>query len=370
VGAAVFCVALGTEPAAAQRAPSFDSVVAKAGEAREAGRLDEAARHYKKALSLKPEWLEGHWALATLLYDLGRYPEALGHFQKVAAARPEDGRGLAFLGLCEARLEDYERALADLTRASELGIADAGVRSLIALETALLVNRSGNHDGAFEMLRGFAGHGQDSPGVLTAFGLSVLRRPWMPDQIPPDKREMVLLAGRTGYHMARGRRTAVGRLAVEELVSRFPAEPNVHYAFGSYVAPEEPEAAIEAFRRELRATPDHAPALVQIASLELRRGNAEAALGAAEQAVRLSPEMPAARLVLGRGLFEQGETERAVAELEKGAALAPRSAEIQFALARAYQRAGRAEDAERARERFRRLRGDAREPKEGSDEGR
>ena len=147
----------------------------------------------------------------------------------------------------------------------------------------------------------------------------------------------------------------MGRLALEELVSRYPAEPNVHYAFGTYIAPEEPDAALDEFRKELARDPEHVPALVQVASIELKRSNVAQALPAAESAARIGPTVPAARLVLGRALFEDGQTERAVQELERGAALAPESADIQFALARAYQRAGRAEDAARARQEFLRL---------------
>jgi tetratricopeptide (TPR) repeat protein len=183
----------------------------------------------------------------------------------------------------------------------------------------------------------------------------------MPDEIPAEKRDMVMLAGRGGYHMARGRRTAIGRLALEELVSRFPAEPNVHYAFGVYIAPEEPEAALDELRKELAREPGHVAALVQIASVELRRGNHAAALPRAEEAARLAPNVPATRLVLGRALIESGEIDRAIAELESGAALAHESPDIQFALARAYQRAGRADDAERARGLFLKLDRAARE---------
>ena len=71
--------------------------------------------------------------------------------------------------------------------------------------------------------------------VIVGFGLSLLRLRQMPDEVPSDKRPMVMLAGRGGYHMARPRRTAVGRMALEELVSRYPSQPNAHYALGTYI---------------------------------------------------------------------------------------------------------------------------------------
>jgi predicted Zn-dependent protease len=342
-------------------AAAFDRIAGQADRARKAGKVEEALAAYRKALGLKPAWTEGYWALATMLYDLDRYKEAREHFRRVVAARPGDAVAIALVALCDVQLMDYDTAFAGLQKARALGIASPAVRPVAAFQYALLLNRSGSPDAAFEMLRGLAEQGKDTPAVIEAFGLITLRLRLMPGELAPGKREMIVLAGRGGYHMARGRRTAVGRLALEELVSRFPGEPGVHYAFGTYILAEEPDAAIAAFRRELLRDPEHFAALVQIAALETKRGNAEQALAPAEQAARLAPEVPAARLVLGRALLDLGKTEDAVRELEKGASLAPESADMQFSLARAYQRAGRGEDAERARQEFLRLDRAARE---------
>jgi tetratricopeptide (TPR) repeat protein len=344
-------------PAKRQAAASatFERIAKQATDARTAGKLDEAAGHYRKALDLKPDWIDGHWALATLLYDLDRFLEARDHFRQVVGARPDDGVALCLKALCDVRLRDYDVAFRQLQQARLLGVPHPEVASVGAFQLALLSNRAGNPDAAFELLREFATEGKDSTAVIEAFGLAMLRFPYMPDEVPADMLPMIRLAGRGGYHMARGRRTAIGRLALEELVSRYPSQPHVHYAFGLYVAPEEPDAAVQEFRKELGRDPRHYPSLLQIASVELKRGNVDVALPSAEAAARVAPDVPAARLVLGRALLEAGEAERAVQELERGAALAPESPDLQFSLARAYQRVGRAEDAERARQEFLRL---------------
>jgi tetratricopeptide (TPR) repeat protein len=344
--------------AAAPAGDSFESVSVQAAEARAAGRIEEAAGHYAKALALRPAWAEGRLALATILFDLKRYRDARAHLQRLTAAAEGDGVAWALLGLTDSRLGDYDAALRGLTRARELGISTPEVLVAVRMEAALLLNRAGNHDAAFDVLRPFATEGNDSPAVIVAFGLSMLRMRLMPDEVPTEKREGVRLAGRGGYHMARPRRTALGRLALEELVSRYPAEPNVHYALGTYLAPDDPDAAAEEFRRELRVDPDHAESLLQIAHLETRRGNLAAALPLAEKAVSLVPDVPAARLVLGRTLLDLGRTDDAIMHLERAAALAPASGDVQFALSRAYQRAGRTEAATRAREEFLRLKKD------------
>ena len=62
-----------------------------------------------------------------------------------------------------------------------------------------------------EVLRDFAGQNKDTQGVIEAFGLSVLRMPLLPTEMPADRREMILMAGRAGFHQAKGRATPSGR---------------------------------------------------------------------------------------------------------------------------------------------------------------
>src|SRR5262249_2451470 len=67
-------------------ASGFEQLSKKAEKAREASQFDEAIRYYKQALQLKPDWIEGHWTLATLLYDQDKYEEARDHFRRVVQA--------------------------------------------------------------------------------------------------------------------------------------------------------------------------------------------------------------------------------------------------------------------------------------------
>jgi tetratricopeptide (TPR) repeat protein len=344
------------QPAApATRGPSFDQLSKKAAEAREAGRLDEAMQYYRQALGMRPAWIEGHWALGTLLYDLDNYSEARDQFRRVVQAEPKNGLALALKGLCESQLKNYERALSELQHARGLGIGVPEVRSAANYQTAILLNRFESYDAAFEILREFSLLEKDSSGVIEAFGLSVLRLPYLPSEAPPEKREMVLMAGRAGFQLAKGRRSAIGRMAYEELVARYPTAPNVHYAYGCFILPDNPDAALEEFRRELRTTPGHYHAMLQIAYELMKRGSYQEALPLAEKAVELAPKLFAARHAVGRALLETGQVDRAIEELEVAVKLASDSPEVRFVLARAYQRAGRNEDAARERAQFLKL---------------
>jgi len=171
---------------------------------------------------------------------------------------------------------------------------------------------------------------------------------------------MVLLAGRAGFHMARARRSAVGYLAIEELASRYPAQPNVHYAYGMFLLPDDPAAAVEEFRRELRVSPDHHVAMIQLALVELKQGRAAEALPFAEKAAALAPDVPASHVALGRALLAVGQIERGVAEMEAAVRLAPEVPKVRYGLIQAYRRAGRLEDAAMEQKEFQRLQPDSR----------
>ncbi|PYU88166.1 MAG: hypothetical protein DMG08_26565, partial [Acidobacteria bacterium] len=146
----------------------------------------------------------------------------------------------------------------------------------------------------------------------------------------------------------------------------FPDTPNVHYSFGVFLLAEDPVAALEEFRRELRISPNHVPARLQIAFEYIKRNEHEKGLAYAQEAVKLSPDSFAARNALGRILLEMEQTQRAIEELEAGLELAPDSPEMHFAVARAYERAGRKDDAARAREEFKKLDRIRRTAREGS----
>ncbi len=335
---------------------AFEAAAKKARDAHAAKQLEEAGDLYHKALRLKPGWTEGRFGLGTVLYDLDRFTEARNAFRRVTAEAPKQATAWAFQGLCSFRLREYETALEEIQRGRTLGLGDnLQVQAVANYHVAILFIRFGKFEVAYEALREFALRDQDNPGVIEAFGLSVLRQPYLPSEAPAEKREMILMAGRAGYELARGRRSPNTRRVFESLVTRYPEEPNIRYSWGAYLLMDEPEAALVEFRRVLAMDPTYVPAMLQIAFQDIKQGQFAEALPFAEKAVELEPRQFAARNALGRTLLELGQTDRAIQELEAGAKLAPDSPQMLFHLARAYQRAGRKEDADRTREAFIRL---------------
>jgi tetratricopeptide (TPR) repeat protein len=341
-------------PKAAPTDTAFDRLAKAAEDERTAGRLDEGARLYQQALKLRPSWTEGRWYLGTILYSQERFEEARDAFRRVVAAKPEDGRAWAFKGLCEFELRGFDRALSDLQRAQMLGIPGKEVYHVAVYHLGILLTRYEQFEESLQHLSQLAREGNESTSIAEALGLSVLRMPVLPSELAPQKREMVLIAGRATIHWANARRAAA-RAGYEELILRYPEAPNVHYAFGVFLLKEDADAALEQFGRELKISPLHVEAMLQIALEKNLRAEHAEALALAQKAVEIAPRSSAGRNVLGRVLLNRDDVEGAIRNLEEGARIAPLSREMHFELARAYARAGRKEDAAREREIFKKL---------------
>jgi tetratricopeptide (TPR) repeat protein len=362
------CVSAGTEVAAYEEQPAsqkpqskpaprgdFDALLKAATEARQAERWEEAAALYGKLAKQKPDYVEAHWYQGTAYYTLEDYASCRSVFLRVIRLAPKNGAARAFLGLCEFGLKDYDRALQHLLESRNLGLGDVPDLGKVArYHAAVLMTRAEQYEQALETLGEFASEGDDNPRVIEAMGIATLRLPMLPIELPPDRREMVLMAGRASYMMAM--RNSVGAdTAFKALASRYAETPHVHYAYGVFLLGEQPDLAIEEFQRELAIQPAHPWSLMQIAYEYLKRGEPAAALPFARQAVEAAPKAFPARKALGQALLETGDVDGAIKELQHGIELAPASPGLHFTLARAYQRAGRLDDAERERNEFTRL---------------
>jgi tetratricopeptide (TPR) repeat protein len=336
-------------------AADFDSLAKRAVEAREANRPDEAAALYLRALRLKPAWKEGWWRAGAIFYERDRYADAREAFIKLVAIDRRFGPALAMLGLCEFRLRQYEPALIHLRQGNQLGVGESPeLRTVARYHEAILHNRFGQFELAYDVIAPLINEQPETPDLVFALGLTMLRMACLPPEAPADKREMAFKAGRATSYLITKRQQEAAR-EFKELVENYPDSTGPHYAYGVFLLRENPEAAIEEFGRELQVSPKHVHARLQIAFEMIKQGRHAEGLPYAEEAVKLAPDLFATHNALGRILLETGEVERAVKEFEIAVKLAPESPEMYFALARAYSRANRPKDAERARAEFTRL---------------
>jgi tetratricopeptide (TPR) repeat protein len=340
---------------ATSAADEFDTLRKQGEAARSAGKLEEAIALYRRAVRLRPRWIEGQWYLGTSAYDMGRYAECRDAFAKVVAAQPENGAAWAFKGLCEFQVRAYDAALSDLAKGHAVGLGDdARLVSVATYHRGILLTKSGQFEPALRVFIELAQAGDVPPLVIQAAGLAALRMPLLPDQIADENRDLVFRTGRAMLRAA-GRMTAEAQQELAALAAQYPEVPNVHYAYGVLLLGDDPDAALRQFHEELRTSPDHAPARLQIAQELVRRGDPAAAQRWAEEAVQLAPRSFVAHRVLGQVQLATGDLAGAIASLETAVRLEPASPSARFNLARAYQRAGREADAARERAAFSRL---------------
>jgi tetratricopeptide (TPR) repeat protein len=354
------------KPGGPRASTEFDRLLQAGADARQGQRWEEAVDLYARAVKIKPDYVEGYWYQGVSYYSLDNHARGAEAFRKVVRLAPKNGAAYAFLGLCEFGLKDYDRALQHLLQSRILGVGDtAELGSVARYHAALLMTRMAQYEQALETLGEFANEGDDNPRVIEAMGIATLRMAMLPVEVPPDRREMVLMAGRASYMMAT-RNTVSAERAFEAMASRYPETPNVHYAYGVFLLQEQPDRAIAEFKRELELQPAHPWSLMQIAFEYLKEGDGAAALPWAQQAASEAPNAFPARKALGQALLETGDVDGAIKELLIGIKLAPDSPGLHFSLARAYQRAGRMEDATRERELFTKLDRDARTQRSGA----
>jgi tetratricopeptide (TPR) repeat protein len=340
-------IAVALALAAALPAATFDELASRAGAAREAGRYEEAVAAYREALAAKPDWTEGRWFYAVSLYEAKQFGPAAEAFEAFNAKGPETGAAWILLGLCEFELARYQPALEHLTRGRSLG-AHPELLSTAAYHLALLMNSFGEPEAAIQLLVPFGEQGNQSPTVIEAFGLAILRRSYLPGAIPNGEREKIDEAGRAAWLMA-AKRADEGRQEMEKLLARYPDDLDVRYAYGAMLIEANPAAAMEQFRKVLAGNPDDYHANRMLGSLLSKARQFDEALRLLENARRLRPRDIPARYQIAVAKLATGQLEESRSLLEQIVAEANEFTAAHVTLATVYYRLGRKEDADRQR---------------------
>lgn len=337
-------------PAFATTPSRFAQIAKQAEEAQTAERMNEAIGLYQQAVRLNPSWSEGWWALGSLLYDQDRFGESQLAFRRFVAVSPKPGPGYAFLALCEYETREYDTALRHLRAWASRGWS--GTSELIDVSTfhfALLLTREGKFIEALYLLAGEAEKSHSGPALVEAMGLASLRMRSVPEDYPPEKREMVWLSGKAAYYAALH---PPDFSSADEYANRlnlhYEGQPNVHYLLGTLLKFEgKYEEAAREFQQELKIAPQNGAAMISLARLDLDANNLDEGVALARTACRLEPQNSEVHRVYGAILLKAQNFEESVRELETAAKLAPDSAAVRFQLAAAYRKLNRPRDAER-----------------------
>jgi tetratricopeptide (TPR) repeat protein len=326
--------------AQAKPASSFADLARRAEQARNANQPEQAVELYQAAVKRRRSWVEGWWYLGGSHYALHQYTQAHEAFRQVTLLNPKNGAAWAFMGLCEYELGRYGTALKSLDQGGRLGFGEnKDLAPLVLYHVALLLNRSGDFERSLDQFALFVAAGNHSPDVVAGLGLSTLRMPLVPSEIPPEKQDLVMKAGEAAWTFNAHNVEDAKRL-YSELVAAYPREPGVHYAYGMYLLDSDPPLAFEEFKKELEINPSHLEARLQVAFFDLQQGSPEDALAIAEDVFKVAPKDYRVHLVRGRSLLQMDQAAKATQELKIAAALVPGDSEVHFYLAQAYRTQG------------------------------
>jgi len=349
IGLVVLVLVQAAAPTARQQ---FDTAVARAAEARKAGRDADALRFYQQAVKLRHSWADGWWNLGSIHYERDEFPEARDALEKLVALDKKAVAGFALLGICDYKVEKYDAALQHLDAARTLGLPhNHPLGNAAFYYLAALLNREGRHDIAAELLLVAPESQLESPAVQVAIGMTGLRIAKLPEDLTPSERDLCEKAGRA----MSDRRDAEAAASMHALLEQHPDRPNMHYLYGIVLLRGDSTAAIQQFQEELKRDPRHVPSLLAIVRELERQSRFEEGLAYAQRAVEAQPENYATHAILGRVLVSLDRAAEGASELERAKEIEPGSPQIYFALASAYTKLGRPDDAAKARAEFLRL---------------
>jgi len=356
VGFPAQAAALPPQSAAAEHAAvAFEQLAQAAKLARDENRDDAAIENYRQALKLKPEWDEGLWYLGTLLYENGNYFEACTNLRSFLARNPENGYGWALLGLSEFESRDYRRALDHLQQSMVLGLGgNWKMTSTVSYVIAILLTRTEKFDESMALLFTKVASGEDSSPLVEPLGLAALRLPFLPTEIPADRREMIRLAGAGALAVEAQHYEEADKL-FNELEAKYPNESGVHFLIGAYLLRERPDDGIKELQREIEISPSHVPARIRLAEEYLKRQDMNQGISFAKEALELEPKNGLAHMVLGELLIATGDSAAGIGELEIARNSLPDEVRVRWDLFRAYTAAQRSEDATREKGEIERL---------------
>jgi tetratricopeptide (TPR) repeat protein len=338
------------KPAARATAQRVEQLMKDGEAARAAELLDEAIRIYSEAVKLAPRRAEAWWYLGLAYYDKDNYAEAERAFARLVVLDPANGAALAMLGLTEYQNGKLAAALKHLLAAktARQPLPPGSEMDTVArFHLIALLNWARQHDLASVLLQEFAKEKQETPMLVEATGINLLRLTHLPGKVPKEDAEAVQLAGRAVLLAWKGKHDEARRMG-ETLVAQFGNRANVHYTLGyvHLMAADDGAMAAE-MEKEIAAAPGNVPARLQLANYWMKQGEAEKGLPYARQAVELEPEQFMTHQMLGRLLLDLGRVKESIAALERAVQLAPECLLCHSVLANAYARDGRAADAEK-----------------------
>ena len=272
----------------------------RAMELQQSGDYARAAESYSRLASLNPNDIVAHVNRGICLVQLGRFDEAIAEYQAADKLLPGDPRIALNLALA------YQKS-GRLREATERFAAMHNARPDDAKVTLLLADcelQAGSDARVIELLQPLAERLPDDPGLLYMLGMAYLHTGKQSeaqvflDRIlrNGDSVQARFLMGMRMFESGDYPAAVKQLAAAVELDPRLPQLESLYGRALLYTG--DPDAAAEAFRKELAINPNDFAANLGMAQILSARKQLDGARPYADAAVRLRPDSPEAQHAL------------------------------------------------------------------------
>ncbi len=323
--------------------PSFsqntspEDTLRHAVELQQAGDLEGAVRGYRQFLAARPKEAAVQANLGVLLAHLNRFDEAITEYRKATALDPQNGDIVRNLGLAYYKSGRIAEATGEFAKSHDM--SPDNLQTILLLADCQL--RMGENQDVIKLLTPVEAEHGDELAIAYLLGTALLNE----GQIAEGQKRVDRILSKGDSAEARfllGNQMFAAKdfpAAVKQLASAIelnPGLPGLQSLYGqALLNTGDPDAAAEAFQKELASDPNQFEANLYLAQILTARSQWKDAEPLVRQALRVRPDSLAAALELatvceGEGIL--GEARRQLERLErkwpKSAAVHQRLSEV------------------------------------------
>jgi tetratricopeptide (TPR) repeat protein len=336
LAAGLLIAVLSASPTSAQSSSPEDTL-RHAMERQQAGDLEGAVHGYRQFLAARPKEAAIQANLGVLLAHLGRFDEAIAEYRKAVALDPQNGDIVRNLGLAYYKSGRIAEAASEFAKSQET--SPDNLQTILLLADCQL--RMGENREVIKLLAPVEAEHSDELAIAYLLGTALIND----GQISEGQKRVDRILSKGDSAEARfllGNQMFAAKdfpAAVKQLASAIelnPSLPGLQSLYGqALLNTGDPDAAAEAFRKELASDPNQFEANLYLAQILTPRSQWKDAEPLVRQALRVRPDSLAAALemaAVSEGEGKLGEARRQLEALKKkwpkSAALHQRLSEV------------------------------------------
>jgi tetratricopeptide (TPR) repeat protein len=310
--------------------PSPESLLRRATELQQAGDLERAEQAYRDFLALRPNEVAVRSNLGVLLSRLGRYDQAVVEYKKALELEPANAGIVLNLGLAYYKAGQIPQAAQAFSKARQITPDNLQITLLLA-DSEL---RLGQNKNVIQLLQPAEQQNADNQAIAYMLGMALIRD----GQLEEGQKRVDLILRNGDSAESRfllgTQMFAAGDFpaAVTQFASGIelnPRLPGLEAFYGqALLNTGDPDAAADAFRKELASDPNHFEANLYLAQILIARRKWREADPLVRQALRVRPDSLEARLELADADVGEGKLPEARVELEAARKAWPQSVAV------------------------------------------